>query len=200
MNSRRQRESIYKPLRERLQSATTQTRSLVHHLTDRTALQFFVHDFVGSLGVDSPNSRFPWRTLSFVTVLGFLLVALLRTALRMFRRREYGRTFQEWLQGVVSPAAVAQPARVEFFRRLEKLLARRRFRRRAPQTQREFAEQVARELPPLADEPGAAHRLRAIVEAFYRVRFGSRPLDSQETEAIERALHDLEQTLAKQDS
>jgi hypothetical protein len=78
----------------------------------------------------------------------------------------------------------------DFYRRFEKLLARRRFRRHPAQTQREFASEVAR-------RAGAAPLLNRIVEAYYRVRFGGRPLDSHEAAAIEKTLEELGQTLAR---
>ncbi len=80
---------------------------------------------------------------------------------------------------------------VAFYRRLEAILKRMGLVRRPSQTPRELAEAASRLLqarhpPELAQAP-----LR-IVEAYYHVRFGGKPLDKSQSEAIEQALAALE--------
>jgi hypothetical protein len=90
--------------------------------------------------------------------------------------------------------------RVDFYQRLEQLLARSGLRRAAAQTQREFA---AAADAILADGPAlqsVAAVPRRIVEAFYRVRFGGSTLDSREVEAIELELARLEAALSAANS
>ncbi|MBI2825985.1 MAG: DUF3488 domain-containing protein [Planctomycetia bacterium] len=80
---------------------------------------------------------------------------------------------------------------VEFYRRLENLLAHHDFVRGASQTQREFALAVGGQLAESAHTKRAAPLPRHLVESFYRVRFGGRTLDTQEAVAVERALVEL---------
>jgi hypothetical protein len=86
--------------------------------------------------------------------------------------------------------------RVDFYQRLEQLLARCGLRRAPAQTQREFAASAAATLsePPL--QLSVATLPQQVVEAFYRVRFGGATLQREEIEAIESALARLEAALS----
>ena len=91
------------------------------------------------------------------------------------------------------PTAIRGSARldrveVEFYRRLRSLLARQGLRPHAGQTQREFAEFAGARLARRWGDPTLAPLPSEIVEAFYQVRFGRRPLDNPRREAVEQAL------------
>ena len=93
------------------------------------------------------------------------------------------------------PATRRTRTKVDFYRRLEAVLARFGVTRSASQTQREFARQAAVKIAStphrqLAELPGQ------VVEAFYRVRFGGTPLDVPQAEAVEQALKQLKQAVA----
>jgi protein-glutamine gamma-glutamyltransferase len=78
-----------------------------------------------------------------------------------------------------------------FYIRLEKLLARLPLRRSRGQTPRELATAAERRLSKGAVRLDVAHAPAAIVDAYYRVRFGGDRLDKNETEQIEQALASL---------
>jgi len=81
------------------------------------------------------------------------------------------------------------------YRRLESLLARLGLHRASTQTPREFARVAAAQLAAAPDRAAAAAIPEAIVDAFYRIRFGQwLPDDRQEAE-IAAQLQKLEQTL-----
>jgi hypothetical protein len=86
---------------------------------------------------------------------------------------------------------------LEIYRRLEVVLRRAGFVRHPAQTAREFALAAGGELAERIEYRRVAHLPRRIIESFYRVRFGGRALDSQEAEAVELALRELEFTLAR---
>jgi protein-glutamine gamma-glutamyltransferase len=77
---------------------------------------------------------------------------------------------------------------VEFYRRLETLLAARGLNRAAGQTQREFACLAGSNLAAKCGASNVAMLPARVADAFYRVRFGRLPLDSTESEAVEQAL------------
>jgi protein-glutamine gamma-glutamyltransferase len=77
---------------------------------------------------------------------------------------------------------------VEFYRRLETLLAAQGLARAAGQTQREFAYLAGSNLAAKYGESDVAFLPARVADAFYRVRFGRLPLDSTQSEAVEQAL------------
>jgi hypothetical protein len=82
---------------------------------------------------------------------------------------------------------------VEFYQKLERLLAREGLKRRVNQTPREFAAAAS---GALATRPSLRHLAsipQVVVEAFYSVRFGNQRLNDSETEKLQRALHHLQQ-------
>jgi transglutaminase-like putative cysteine protease len=93
-------------------------------------------------------------------------------------------------------AATAGNVDVEFYRRFEALLRQHQLVRNVCQTPREFALAVGGQLAESPRTAPAASLPRQIAEMFYRVRFGRRPLDTSELEALERALSELAAALA----
>lgn len=91
-----------------------------------------------------------------------------------------------------------RPGRTEiaFQRRLEELLATYRPARGAGETQREYALASAAQLRLSPTTEAVARVPLAVVQAFYRVRFGGTPLDSREAEAVEQGLDELAAALA----
>jgi protein-glutamine gamma-glutamyltransferase len=77
---------------------------------------------------------------------------------------------------------------VEFYCRLEALLATRGLVRSASQTQREFAAWAGSTLAAASGETGLEFVPVRVADAFYRVRFGRLPLDNAQSEAVEQAL------------
>ena len=81
----------------------------------------------------------------------------------------------------------------EFYLRLERLLTKLSIVRTADQTPRELALAAGGELSELAHTRSAAPLPRRIVDYYYRVRFGNRPLEAEERSEVEQALTALEQ-------
>ncbi len=90
----------------------------------------------------------------------------------------------------------AVPTRVEFYQRLENLLARHGYLRPPGQTPREFAVATGGQLSETLALRPAAPLPRQLVDAFYRVRFGHEELAPTEAEQIGQMLDQLERLLA----
>lgn len=90
------------------------------------------------------------------------------------------------------PDGPARTSAVAFFARCERLLRKARCVRGSTQTHREFAAAAAAELIRRGADDDVLPQLSAVAEAFYRVRFGRRPLDAAERQAVELALEAVE--------
>jgi hypothetical protein len=130
------------------------------------------------------SSDFSWIDLVFATLAVAAVVAslygLVRAASALLRRR-----------GRLETSGRAAPSDIDFYRRLEQLLARYDLLRPASQTQREFAHLAGGQLAESPSTQRVALLPRTVVEAFYRVRFGRQALDNQELQAVEQALTEL---------
>ena len=93
--------------------------------------------------------------------------------------------------GHVSPSA--DRPRVEFYRRLETMLARCGLTRPAPQTQREFAREAGIRIAEWTGQPELVPLPLRVAEAFYQVRFGRLALDGHQAAAVDDALTRLAQ-------
>lgn len=177
LNATRQQQSIYAPL-----SALANTASW---LADEEGAPSALGAAWGGLTEMS-------RSIHGITLLALaaaIVAVALRYGWRLVRRASAPRWFS-------FRPRLKRHQRVEFYERLERLLARHGFRRAARQTQLEFARAVAAALVDSA--AGAAHAglPRRITEAYYRVRFGRHTLDRREVDSIEQQLATLEQALA----
>jgi hypothetical protein len=86
---------------------------------------------------------------------------------------------------------------VDFYRRMESLLAKLRILRPASVTQRAFAVDAGSQLALRTDDPRMARLTVEIAEAFYRVRFGGEALDKSRADSVEQALASLERAVRK---
>ncbi len=195
LNSRRQRETIYDPVFRRIQAAFAEIGAVARSFVDLTTWRHFLRSFVQWFGIDRPDAGIPWKTLIFVGLLGAALAVLVRIAWRSITKRGYVQRWRQTIFRRTSAQELAANPSVAFYHRFERLLSRRRLRRRNHQTQQEFALQAIKELSLPSQD--AARILECIVAMFYRIRFGGRPLDSAQAEAIENALQQVEQTLAQ---
>jgi hypothetical protein len=133
--------------------------------------------------------------------LGILLYFFVFRGYRLLRR----------LMPTASREERRKRASIEFYLRMEALLAKAKIDRPAHQTQREFATASIMRLlyPPLEERKRSSEvrhdredakeplllATRLIVEAFYRVRFGDRSLEADEIDHIEKALNRIEQAV-----
>jgi transglutaminase-like putative cysteine protease len=137
------------------------------------------------------DGRFSWPAAAATFLIGVVGIALYRwvrfvfwLGVRVFRRhRPVGR-------------AGAAP-HVEFYRRFTTLMRRLGRRRVAQQTPLDFALDSQIWLTAQGAATTDAAVAVGIVEAYYRVRYGHRPLDSLERTEVEQALRQLERTVAE---
>ncbi len=146
---------------------------------------------------------FGWRGL--VTLIGLAVVAAaLVRAVLLTQRWRARRALRSLLDG----RPLAERAAIEFYRRLEDLLARLGLARAAGQTPREFAVSIGPDLARLcapgapAQEPrwSVADVPRQVVDVFYRIRFGGRQLSRDERETIEQSLEALEHSIDRRET
>lgn len=180
MNARRQSESIYEPIGRGVRQAI-----------DRGARPEEWHRSARDLSAWL-NIGFNWRAGVLAAIACGLLVALFGAARRLVRAvaprwRAYRRR---------RALARGGDSRIEFYRRLQELLARQGWRRRGNQTPREFAAEVALRLSEPARRAGEP-ALTEVTEAFYQARFGREPLTPAESAAVNRALDDLTEALGR---
>ncbi len=183
LNSERQRKSFYSPLTEKATSA-------IDRMVPTDAIKDKLTQLATVLGVDgaAKGQWFSWRAGVFGAILAAVLVVLWQLGVWCWHWLA-----AHWLRSSPDPAA-RQRHIVEFYERLEQLLARLGIQRSPAQTQREFAASAALRLAAIGPHAQPLARLPGeIVEAYYRVRFGASTLDSQQTEAIEHALSRLAQ-------
>ncbi|GEM_PF-4877352 len=125
---------------------------------------------------------------------GVVGVFLLGIVVWLWRRR-LGWLFSRLL-GKVSRAGVASREPAPFYQRLERVLAARLHRRRqASQTPREFVENVTRLLRQQFPQNGVADIPRQVVDCYYQVRFGRRPLSAAESRRLEELVAQLDHAL-----
>lgn len=184
MDGSRQRRAVYEPIvraiRETYETLTDPQmwKALFQHLT--TALR---------LRGESIRQWFSWRGALVAGTICAALTLLGWLGFRVARKLYHARA-----PTVVS--RLANRGRVEFYRRLENLLARRGLTRSAGQTQREFARVAASRLRDgEGANPAVDDALEEIVGAFYRVRFGDRPLDTRHAQTVEHALRTIAQVV-----
>jgi transglutaminase-like putative cysteine protease len=133
----------------------------------------------------------------FFSVRGFLAsvtVMLLLLGGFLIGRASLGRLLR-----TLRPDDADGPGRhpeVTFFLRLVRLLSRSGLERAPAETQREFARRAASFLaarPPASDTVASVPE--QVVDAYYRVRFGHRPLDDEAVAWLDARLDDLERSL-----
>jgi hypothetical protein len=185
MDRPRQRDSIYQPVADAL-------RTVFRNLTDPDWWRRIWRRTIEILGLSrwqAANGWFSWRNLGLLALIGIVAIGVYRAARAVAVR---------WivpLFGARGRATRADRARVEFYRRFETLLARRGLVRRRSQTQRDFALAAAAQLGQQPGEPQLTPHAMAVVDAFYRVRFGRATLDEPQAEAVEHALRTIAQSI-----
>ncbi len=186
LDSERQQEAIYRPIADRVSQA-------FHGVLSVESWQAFVRNATRWISGGPrrwfAGNWFNWRAGLTASLSCLVFVGIYRLAKRIVR----------WMVALARrrPKRIRarRGRRVDFYQRLETILARLRLSREAGQTQREYAASVGGQL---AESPRWRHVAslpKKIVEAFYRVRFGDRTLDNQQAQAVEQALAQLEAAL-----
>ena len=189
LNSERQKKNIYTPLAEQASSA-------LGNVFQAEQFQGFLSATLAMLGwePDGHTSEwFSWRAgLGAIVVCAAIL--LLYQALVPL-----ARWLMVWWQSRATKNEHRPQRIVEFYARLETLLAKLEIRRGDAQTQREFAAAAGERLALLGPEINGAGELpRQIVEAFYRVRFGENTLTAEQSATIDRSLHQLTELVERE--
>ncbi len=182
LNAKRQHQGIYEPLAAGVEAG-------VAHLTSvqvwQARLEALDNSRLGRFWYWYRRHWFSWRGGLVAAGFSLSLVAVFLVAQRgagaWLRRRRRG-----------SSRRTADPPVLEMYRRLEAALNRLGLERLPSQTAQEFALVAGGELAERIEYRRIAHLPRRVVQAFHQVRFGGHPLDNQETEAVEHALHELE--------
>jgi hypothetical protein len=187
MDQGRQSRAIYKPLKD-------WGNTVLEHLRDPRRWGDLAATARRALNPANWNIEqwFSWRGGVAAVVACFVFVGLYhvfrvlkaRLTRNLRRRRQAQR-------------AAARAAQVEFYRRFEMLMAKRKFSRETTTTHREFARRIAQVLDGETGRTDAGAPAREVTEAFYRVRFAHRPLEPAERARIAAALSDLERTVAR---
>lgn len=184
LDSQRQREVIYQPLLDRLETAL---RSVTDEEARERIHQALTEVLVERLGLS--HGLFSWQGFLAASIGLLLLVGLWKAAVAALAY------LRHWLAR--RPSVKARKAHhVEFYEQFETLLARHGMPRAVTQTPREFALATGGYLAesPLTRQSSALPRL--IVDAFYFVRFGRRRLDTGELASVQQALSQLAAALA----
>jgi hypothetical protein len=184
MDALRQRDEVYKPLMNNMLETFQRE-------TDRNTWQGRFAAFYESVVPEvlrGPNGRAAWLVL-MASAAALLLVLVVTRRRRNRVRANLARAAADRRSSAAGPV-------VDFYVRLEAVLARRRLSRTADQTQREFIQAACGELAELPETRSVAALPRKIVEAFYRVRFGRRALETAQQSEIEQALAKLDEVLS----
>jgi hypothetical protein len=185
MDSEQQQTTIYEPV-------SRFTREWSKKLTSAATWRGWWEGIARNL---QPNRWFSAKTgsrarrgISVLVVVGMLITAVVVVRRVRQRRRRAAAGDGRASRRTAPP--------VDFYVRLEHILAGRQLKRTPEQTQREFVQSACGELAESAATRGISNLPRRIVEAFYRVRFGGKPLDDVEQHEIETALAALTSALA----
>jgi protein-glutamine gamma-glutamyltransferase len=186
LNYRRQRQGIYEPL---AQGASAAVDSVVSPQVWQERMRWVSNSPIGAFWAWYRLHWFSWR--GGLVAAGFSVLTLGAYA----AIRGLAASFRRW--GLGARGANHDPPVLEIYRRLEAALAARGLERASGQTAHEFAVMAGGELSEDVEDRRVAHLPRRIIDAFYRVRFGSRTLDNLEVESVEHALSELEHALAR---
>jgi hypothetical protein len=177
LDSDRQLRMIYEPVAAGLVRGWQRLLEHIgwHALIDRITAPF---------GIDDPRVAPVAALVALVALMATALIGLSRLARR--------------LRGPRKRAPKTLRVVVEFYERLESLLAELGLVRPETLTQCEFAQAAADGLTARGLPPSVASVPIRVTDAFYRVRFGRRHLDKHQLHAVEQALTLLEQASRRQ--
>ncbi len=182
LNSERQANNIYAPLAEQASSA-------LGSMLPADQFQGVIAAALALVGWqidEQATAWFSWRAGLGAIIICAAAVLLYQALLPL------SRWLRGWWQGRTRDDEQLPRRIVEFYARLETLLAKLDIHRPAVQTQREFALLAGERLAVLEPEADGLRTLpEQITEAFYRVRFGERPLSPEQADRIDHSLGEL---------
>ncbi|RMF95418.1 MAG: DUF3488 domain-containing protein [Planctomycetota bacterium] len=178
----RQEQTIYRPLAE---TVTKQVKSAF----DREWWARFRDGWIHYASQNRGRLMFMGSAALIVAALLITLWRALRNKYRvlLWLYRKFGFRPKRW--------ADADRIAIEFYRNLERLLARYGMKRPVNQTPRRFIEVVGGQLAAETGESDLTPGIVRIVETYYQVRYGAHPLSIEQAAEIDRALSRLEHVL-----
>lgn len=179
LDCQRQRDAIYKPIAEAAKNAW-------NAVTDPDRWRKRFNSLSVALYLDHLGREVRWVLFGLLGV--FLTAALTGLCWAVWR---IGRRLYLVWSGNQAALARRQSVRIEFYRRFESLLARRGIVRSLGQTQREFAAAAGAKLAEITGENRLQPLPAVVVEAYYQVRFGRRPLDNSQAQTVEQAIGEI---------
>jgi transglutaminase-like putative cysteine protease len=179
LNYERQRNAIFRPI-------VLAIKFVYNFVTDAEAWRGLFERIGGALHLRGISGVVAWMLLVAACLAGAALMAFLcwsvwRLADRLWRI----------VSGRPAKRRKRPAIEVEFYRRLEGLLAASGLVRAPGQTQREFAHLAGNALARTCGQSELALAPARVAEAFYRVRFGRLPLDSTVSEEVEQSLRQI---------
>jgi transglutaminase-like putative cysteine protease len=175
MNRQRQHDAIYQPLLRTVRNA-------IQKVSDSAWWGERCNAILNALRTSGAAGVAAWGLLAAGALAGLFVLALVGRGIWLLQQRVRRRWGSQRAAGLRR-----RDTHVEFYRRLEAILAQHGLVRAAGQTQREFAVAAGSRLAG-ADGHHFTALLESIVNAFYHVRFGCQPLDSPQVQAVEHAL------------
>ncbi len=186
LNSSRQEEMVYAPL-------TAQAGALPQWVEFRS-LMWWMRRTGAFVGLDLwPRQNRGARAFEGWAAV-FVIVALVALMASIGVARGVWRVVRAWRNPKHSRGVNRSP---EFYRRLERLLARMAVERETGETAREMAQAAEAKIAAANVTPAVAALPDRLVTAYYLVRFGGGRLDKVESDGIEQALHEIEGAVAQ---
>jgi hypothetical protein len=186
LNRNRQEDIVYDPLAAKV--------ALVPSWVESRRLKRWLNRLSTDLGLDFASGARRGGRRAFEPALAVLVIGgLLGTVALFAGLRTAARAMRRWM-GHKRPAILSHAP--EFYRRLERVLSRLPAARAASETPRELAGSAEQQLVAGGLETAAEVPL-AVVETYYRVRFGCARLDKAEIESIEQSLDQLASAISK---
>jgi protein-glutamine gamma-glutamyltransferase len=176
LNYERQSSAIFQPI-------FRAAKYIYKLFTDRQTWRDMYGYFHRALRLSGLPGAIAWG-LFFLTVLS---VAALTALVCWLIWRQIDKIWRK-ISGCPAKRRRGPQIEVEFYRRLEAILAARGLVRAAGQTQREFAALAGFRLADISGDAALVSLPVGIADAFYLVRFGRLPLDNAQAETVEQAL------------
>ena len=176
----RQRDAIYQPIANAVKRAWKE-------LTSPSRWKALADSLALALYLDGLGREARWIVLGLIGLVFAALVAfIVRLMLRLGRRLGI-----RWAGNHPTRRLGGRRVEIEFYHRLENLLARHGLVRAPAQTQLEFAAAAGACLAAVSGKSRLESLPGVVAEAFYRVRFGRQPLDNLQAQTVEQALAEL---------
>ena len=183
LNYERQRNAIFRPI-------VSAFNFIYTFLTDPQTWHNLFDPIVKALRLSGWPGLIAWGLLILLILALAAFVALLFRLIWLLVDKLWRK-----ISGRPPKSRLGPRIEVEFYQRLETLLAKQGLVRATGQTQREFTNFAGVSLADKSSDNSIMPLLERVADAFYRVRFGRLPLDKTQSEAVEQALVQIKNIL-----